>query len=220
MTMQNSSSDKSTGQRIVFAGTGGQGVITAARLLTNFFAERGNEVVSGQLHGMAQRGGAVQASVMVDCGLSPVIPAGAANAVVGFEPVETARALPFMSRKTTVFMNTKPVVPFVLAQAAVRGKNGGGYPDPENLCKHIASASSNLYAFDASEIAQEAGLARTLNIVMVGCLLGFGILPADPQEFADTVLKTAPSGLADVNEKAFRLGVQKGEMLSKSREVH
>ena len=219
MTTQNSLSVESTGQRIVFAGTGGQGVITAARLLTNFFAERGNEVVSGQLHGMAQRGGAVQASVMVDCGLSPVIPAGAANAVVGFEPVETARALPFMSQKTTVFMNTKPVVPFVLAQAAVRGKSGS-YPDQQILCKQIASASSSLFAFDASEIAQKAGLARTLNIVMVGCLLGFGILPADPQEFADTVLKTAPSGLADVNEEAFRLGVQKGEMLSKSREVH
>ena len=97
------------GWRIVFAGTGGQGVITAARLLTQFFSRRGSQVVSGQLHGMAQRGGSVQASVMIDSGISPVMPTGAADCVVGFEPVETVRALSFMSPRTTVFMNTTSI---------------------------------------------------------------------------------------------------------------
>ena len=49
----------SSGWRICIVGTGGQGVLTAARLLCDTFVERGHDVVSGQLHGMAQRGGGV-----------------------------------------------------------------------------------------------------------------------------------------------------------------
>lgn len=206
------------GCRVVFAGTGGQGVITAARLLTNFFAQRGNQVVSGQLHGMAQRGGSVQASVMIDCGMSPVIPAGAADAVVGFEPVETVRSLPFMSSHTTVFMNTVPVVPYVVAQAAVRGKEAGGYPDVSLLQDQVRSITSQFFAFDATELAKTSGMVKTLNIVMVGCLFGSGILPAVPEEFANTVLKTVPAALVQANESAFRLGADQGAKMKKLEE--
>ena len=207
------------GWRVVFAGTGGQGVITAARLLTEFFAGRGNQVVSGQLHGMAQRGGSVQASVMIDCGISPVMSAGTADCVVGFEPVETVRALPFMSSKTTVFMNTNPVVPYVISQQAARGDDGGGYPKPETLQQHVRSVTTNLHAFDATELARSTGLVKTLNVVMVGCLFGSGILPATPDEFTATVLKTVPSKLAAANERAFNEGVAFGRELCFSEEI-
>jgi indolepyruvate ferredoxin oxidoreductase beta subunit len=196
-----------------------QGVVTAARLLTEFFSARGNQVVSGQLHGMAQRGGSVQASVMIDCGISPVIPAGAANCVVGFEPVETVRAIPFMSPSTTVFMNTTPVVPYVLSQQAVRGKGDGQYPSQESLEESILAITPNLLAFDATELARSAGMVKTLNVVMVGCLFGSGILPATPEEFTDTVMKTVPSKLAEVNERAFKCGVDYGGKLRQSEEI-
>ena len=199
--------EKKPGWRIVFAGTGGQGVVTAARILTEFFSRRGSQVISGQLHGMAQRGGSVQASVMIDSGISPVIPAGAADCVVGFEPVETVRALSFMSPRTTVFMNTTPVVPYVLAQQAARGHGNGGYPSPESLQRYVLSVTPNLHAFDATELARTTGLVKTLNIVMVGCLFGSGILPATPEEFIETVMKTVPAKLAEANQRAFQCGV-------------
>jgi indolepyruvate ferredoxin oxidoreductase beta subunit len=194
-------------------------VVTAARILTDFFSTRGNQVVSGQLHGMAQRGGSVQASVMIDCGISPVIPAGAADCVVGFEPVETVRALPFMSQTTTVFMNTTPVVPYVLSQQVVRGKSDAKYPSQESLEKNILAASSNLLAFDATELARSAGMVKTLNVVMVGCLFGSGILPATPDEFIETVMKTVPAKLAEANDRAFRTGVDYGRKLGQSEET-
>jgi hypothetical protein len=53
------------GWRIAIAGTGGQGVVTAARVLCDAFVEQGHDVVSSQLHGMAQRGGSVQSAVMI-----------------------------------------------------------------------------------------------------------------------------------------------------------
>jgi indolepyruvate ferredoxin oxidoreductase beta subunit len=213
-------SPKKTGSRIVIAGTGGQGVITAARLLTNFFTQRGDEVISGQLHGMAQRGGAVQASIMIDSGISPVIPRGGADCVVGLEPVETVRALPYMSEKTTVFMNTTKVVPFVLAQMSVRGSPEGTYPELDVLEKTVLEVTPRLHSFDATELARVAGQIKTLNIVMVGCLFGSGILPAAAEEFAETIMSTVPSKLADVNNRAFTAGVEYGRQLGKMEEVH
>ncbi len=209
-------SSEKRGWRIVFAGTGGQGVVTAARILTEFFSARGNQVVSGQLHGMAQRGGSVQASVMLDCGISPVIPAGGADCVVGFEPVETVRALQFMSADTTVFMNTTPVVPYVLSQQVVRGNADAEYPSLEGLEQHILAVTSNLLTFDATELARGAGMVKTLNVVMVGCLFGSGLLPATPEEFFETVMKTVPSKLAEANESAFQTGVDYGRKLRKT----
>jgi len=111
-----------SGWRVLIVGTGGQGVLTAARLLCDLFVDRGHDVVSGQLHGMAQRGGSVQSSVLIDCGSSPMIAKGRADVVLGFEPVETARALPFMSSRTVVYMNTNPVIPYTVGQQWVLSK--------------------------------------------------------------------------------------------------
>lgn len=219
MTASGSASAEKSGWRIVFAGTGGQGVITAARLLTSFFAHRGNQVVSGQLHGMAQRGGAVQASVMIDCGMSPVIPAGAADCVVGFEPVETVRSLPYMSARTIVFMNTTPIVPYVITQQAVRGQGNGGYPSQDVLQQYVRDVTTKLYSFDATALARSTGLVRTLNIVMVGCLFGSGILPATAEEFAETVMTKVPSRVAQENDRAFQCGVEYGRKMCRSESV-
>ncbi|MFC1572039.1 indolepyruvate oxidoreductase subunit beta [Candidatus Eisenbacteria bacterium] len=199
--------------RILIVGTGGQGVITAARLLTNFYVERGHAVVSGQLHGMAQRGGAVQASVMIDCGIGPGLPAGGANIVLGLEPVETARAMPFISSKTAVLMNTAEVVPYVLSQQYVLKQGTGRYPSLEVLQEAIGNATSRLRALDATVLAKRAGSIRAVNVVMLGCLFGAGLLRVSPEEFLEAIMRTAPPRLADVNRKAFLEGVQAGRDL-------
>jgi indolepyruvate ferredoxin oxidoreductase beta subunit len=199
-----------SGWRILIAGTGGQGVLTAARLLCDYFVEAGREVVSGQLHGMAQRGGAVQSSVIVDGGISPVIPSGRADFVLGFEPVETARALPLISARTMVFMNTTPVVPFVLAQRAVLNEDGAAYPDVPRLIDAVRAAAPRTFALDATEYAAEAGSAKTLNMVMLGGLLGSGALPCTAEEFWNSVSSSIPPKLKDSNTKAFLRGAEFG----------
>lgn len=194
------------GWRILIAGTGGQGVLTAARLLCDGLVELGHQVVSGQLHGMAQRGGAVQSSVIIDGGISPVIPSGRADFVVGFEPVETARALSFMSSNTVVYMNTTPVIPFILAQRTVLKEGDAKYPDVQPLTDGIRAVAPNTFAFDATQCAVEAGSARALNMVMLGCLLGSGSLPCTAEDFWNIVSKRLPPALREVNAKAFLKG--------------
>ena len=196
------------GWRILIAGTGGQGVLTAARLLTDFFVLEGASVTSGQLHGMAQRGGSVQSSVMVDCGMSPVIPKGGADAVLGLEPVETARALPFISSQTTVFMNTAPVIPFTLDQQAVRSEGEVRYPDVSKLAALVGSVASHVFTLDANRLALEAGSIKALNVVMLGCWFGSSLCPFAPEDFMDTMLKSAPAGSREVNSRAFLSGVE------------
>ena len=147
------------GWRIVLAGTGGQGVLTAARVLCGAFARLGHDVVSGQLHGMAQRGGSVQASVMIDTGISPMIGRGAADFALGLEPVETARVLPLMSSRTLVFMNTVPVPPYVLVQRLVRGQPQADYPDVDGLVERVRAVAVDVHAFNATAVALEVGSA-------------------------------------------------------------
>ena len=203
--------DNGPGWRICIVGTGGQGVLTAARLLCDVLVARGHQVVSGQLHGMAQRGGSVQSSVLVDSGISPVIARGRADLVLGFEPVETTRALPLMSARTVVYMNTCPVVPYVVGQQAALKGGDAEYPELKLLTESIRAVTSNLGVFDATRLAVESGSAKTLNMVMLGCLLGAGSLPCSVDDFWDAAAGTMPSKIADMNQQAFFRGVELGK---------
>ncbi len=201
-----------SGLRIVIAGTGGQGVLTAARLLCEAFVARGHHVVSGQLHGMAQRGGSVQATVVIDGGISPVIAGGRADVVIGFEPAETVRSLPLMSSRSAVYMNTAPVIPFVLGQRYLLDDGDGDYPDVERLAESIRVVAPRLNAFDASRIAAECGAAKALNMVMLGSTFGSGVMPCTADEFWSVVAEKVPAKLKEVNSKAFRAGARVGEL--------
>jgi indolepyruvate ferredoxin oxidoreductase beta subunit len=199
---------KGSACRIVIAGTGGQGVLTAAKLLCDAFVARGHEVVSGQLHGMAQRGGAVQSSVIIDGGISPVIANGRADFVVGFEPVETVRAANYLSPSTAVYMNLAPVVPFVMAQRTVLKQNDANYPKVSGLVETLSAATDHLFTLDATQCAIEAGAAKALNMVMLGCLFASDELPCSADEFLEIIISRVPAKLKEVNIRAFRSGVE------------
>jgi len=198
--------DRSVGWRIVMAGTGGQGVLTAARLLCDGLVRHGHDVVSGRLHGMAQRGGSVQSCVLIDCGISPVVARGGADFVLGFELVETVRALPFMSKRTVVYMNSDPVIPYVLAQRSISQHSNGKYPKIAELINAVQDVTTYLSSFDATRRAVEAGSAKALNMVMLGCLIGSSSLPCTVDEFWRVVADRMPQGLTDANSRAFFSG--------------
>ena len=196
------------GWRICIVGTGGQGVLTAARSLCDVFVEWGHHVVSGQLHGMAQRGGSVQSTVIIDSGISPVIGRGRASCVLGFEPVETARALPFMSSCTVVYMNTAPVVPYVLGQRFASKEEGAEYPSVGGLVEHIRAVTHRVCTFDATKVAVEAGSAKAMNTVMLGCLLGAGLLPCPAEQFWHIIAERMPARMVKTNSEAYRRGAE------------
>lgn len=193
------------------AGAGGQGVLTAAHVLCQACSEAGHDVVSSQLRGMSQRAGAVYSSVIVDGGVSPVLANGSADVVLGFEPVETVRALQLMSPRTIVFINTVPVIPFVLGLRAARAEENCGYPDVDQLVDAVRAVTPSVFAFAASELAVEAGSARTLSALMVGCLAGSGLLPCLDHEAVSIFENVLPPALRDPNRRAFARGITVGQ---------
>ena len=97
---------------LIFTGVGGQGVVVLSDIFCEAAMLDGYDVAKAEIHGMAQRGGSISAHVRVgDKVLAPLIEYGTADIVVGFEILETARALPMLKPKGTVVVNTKCIPP-------------------------------------------------------------------------------------------------------------
>lgn len=186
--------------RVLVVGVGGQGVLTAARLLGEAAVDAGLPVVLGQLHGMSQRGGSVESSVLIGSEGCSFIPPGGADLLLGFEPLEVLRARPSLSKNTTVLLSSGRVVPYPLAQA------GKTYPDLDGMLASLRSHCARVELVDGPALAQEAGDRRALNIAMLGALAGLGVLPLDEDALAAVIERESAAGRRDCNGRAFELG--------------
>jgi indolepyruvate ferredoxin oxidoreductase beta subunit len=74
---------------VVIAGLGGQGVLTASDMLADAAFRAGFDVKKSELHGMSQRGGSVSSDVRYgEHVLSPMVPAGEADALLVLDPTQ------------------------------------------------------------------------------------------------------------------------------------
>lgn len=186
--------------RILFAGVGGQGVLSAARWVGDAAGRCDIAATIGQIHGLSQRGGSVQASVALGGARSPEIPRGRADILVAMEPMEGTRVLSRLSKRTTAFVNTRPLLPRSL-QSARRP-----YPPLSSLLQPLEEATGTMVSIDATRLAEEAGSPRAMNVVTLGMLSGSALLPFPGEKLLETVLSTGIPDFAEVNRKAFRLG--------------
>lgn len=186
--------------RILVTGVGGQGVLTAARVLGEAAILSGAGVVLGQLHGMSQRGGSVESSVLIGAGKSSFIEDGGADAVLGLEPLEGLRALPKMSGKTRVVLSTGKIVPYTLAQ------RNEPYPAMETVLGPIRESAAELILVDGPDIIMKAAAPRSLNMAMVGALAGTGVLPFEDSFLLDVIAQHGPLHYRPCNRKAFEFG--------------
>ena len=186
--------------RIFFTGVGGQGTLLATRLLGEAALQEGLPVLMSEIHGMAQRGGVVESSVVVGSTASPVIADGEADVLMAFEPLEAARALPKCNPKTVVITNTTPIMPFTVAIGR------SVYPDPDALYQMVETRVGSLIRVDADALANSARAARSSNVVMIGLLAGTGILPLSKKSFELAIRQVLPERLAESNLRAFEAG--------------
>jgi indolepyruvate ferredoxin oxidoreductase beta subunit len=186
--------------RVFFTGVGGQGTLLATMVVAEAAIHAGHHVVASEVHGMAQRGGVVESTVMIGGIDSPVISDGEADVLLGFEPLETYRALRKCSARSVVVSNTIPVIPFGVSI----GK--GVYPDVDNMLNFVGSQVKSLRTLDALKLAKEAGAVLSANIVMVGALAGSGVLPLPKESYTETIRTKTKARFVDINLKAFDLG--------------
>lgn len=191
---------------IEIVGVGGQGILTSSQVIGGAALDKGLDVYMSEVHGMAQRGGVVVTTVKIDEKVhSPLIGDGEADVVLGFEPVETYRAIEKASDDTWIVTNTSPIVPFTVSV----GKEE--YPDVDDVLDSLEAASDRLIKIDAEKLAKEAGAAITQNIVMVGALTATGALPISKKEMLESVMNSVPSKFKEINKKAFENGYEEGK---------
>lgn len=188
---------------IQLVGVGGQGVLLASTVLGNAAVVEGLEVAMSEVHGMAQRGGSVQCSVRMGREvLSPLIPLGAADLLLGFEPVETCRSLNTINKDSHIVTNVTPVVP--ISVSAGQDK----YPPVDEVLSAIRSVNPNLIAMDATALAVKAGRAITANSVLIGAISAVKGFPMSKDRMLESLLEVVPAKARDINVRAFELGYQ------------
>lgn len=190
--------------RIFFTGVGGQGTLLATRLVGEAALEQGLPVCLSEIHGMAQRGGVVESSVVVGNIASPTIADGEADILLAFEPLEAARALPKCHAGSLVIANTAPLVPFTVAVGQSK------YPQLAQMRDLLENKVARLIWFDAVDLARRSGSDKTANVVMVGVLAGLKPLPIDNRSWQEALQKTVPARFLEMNLKAFEAGREFG----------
>jgi len=184
---------------IYLVGVGGQGIITASRIIGDAAILSGKNIVMSETHGMAQRGGSVVCTARIGNVHSPLIPDGQADVILSFEILETLRALCKASKKTTVVTSTEKVVPLSVSSQKLH------YPTIEETRIQVSKSAKDFVAIESAKLAQEAGVPMSSNIVMVGALSGTGMTGLDRNHFEKAVEMNIPRNVPE-NLAAFAKG--------------
>ncbi|MHC4839625.1 MAG: indolepyruvate oxidoreductase subunit beta [Planctomycetota bacterium] len=186
--------------RILLVGVGGQGVLSAARLLGEAAMAEGLGVLVGQLHGMAQRGGSVESTVVIGNATTATIADNEADALIAFEPLEALRAVYRLKKDGLIILNTTPITPFSMT---AKGEN---YPEINDVMSALTRQTEKIASLDAYNMAVAAGNAKAVNCVMLGALSWLNILPFKPDVLAETISRLVPVHTKSVNAAAFLAG--------------
>lgn len=181
---------------IILCGVGGQGILSIAAAIGFAALDRKLQVKQAEVHGMSQRGGAVQSHLRLSDGeiSSDLIPYGGADIILSVEPMESLRYLPYLSADGWLLTNTATF------------ENIPDYPDVNEIENEILKIRKHVM-IDADKIAREAGSVRASNMVMLGA--GSMYTGIEKQHFISAIqklFKTKGEDITRMNILAFEKG--------------
>ena len=184
-------------KNIMIVGVGGQGSLRASKLLGKLFWRRGYDVKVSEVHGMSQRGGSVVTYVRYGGKVySPIIDKGQADFILSFELLEAARWTEYLKPGGRIVTNTQQINPMPVITGAAQY--------PQGLVEKMRQAGMDVDAFDALSLAEEAGSAKAVNIVLLGRLSkSFDFSQA---EWEQAIRESVPPKFLELNLRAFALG--------------
>ena len=186
--------------RIYFVGVGGQGTLTATNLLARAALDCGIEAVGGEVHGMAQRGGVVESALLLGGWRSPRVDLGEADILLGFEPLETLRGLPYLRQGGAVFSSSDPLAPLSVALGQ------SAYPGLERIRGEVAEVAAQAWFLPCRSLGREAGSVQSGGTALLGAACASGLLPIGFEDLASAIRKHLPAKIQAVNLKAAELG--------------
>lgn len=155
---------------LVIAGVGGQGSLFASQVIAQAAIRDGFSVRISETYGVTQRGGPVYSQVRIGHHVyGPLISLGRSELILGLEPIETLRrAADYLAPGGSVAINTRINVPL----ETTLGKQP--YLSLETIReKLIEIGCGELLIIDARALAEKAGGADSMNVLMIGTLFGF-----------------------------------------------
>lgn len=184
-------------KNILLVGVGGQGTITAAKLLTTGLMEAGYDVKMSEIHGMSQRGGSVSSQVRYgDDVQSPVIEMGTADIIVAFEKMEAMRYISYLKPDGKIIVNDDEIwsMPIVIGKQKY-------YDDILGELRKIADT----HVIKASELAREMGNEKVTNVILLGTIVkSMGL---DQIDWSEIIRNNVKAKFVDLNIQAIEKGM-------------
>jgi indolepyruvate ferredoxin oxidoreductase beta subunit len=183
---------------IILAGVGGQGILTIAAAIGFASLHEGKYVKQSEVHGMSQRGGAVQSHLRISDQpiASDLIPLGKADLILSVEPMETLRYLPWLATEGWVVTSSQPYL------------NIGDYP-PMNKIREAFDQIRNRIWIDADQLARECQSLKSSNIVMLGAASEhIGLAVDSLRTGIAQVFERKGQEMVDANLRAFESGLK------------
>ncbi len=186
-----------TTKNVMIVGVGGQGSLLASKLLGHLLMEQGYDVKVSEVHGMSQRGGSVVTYVRYgDKVCSPVIDKGEADFIVSFEVLEAARWLSYLKPDGQIVTSTQQIDPMPVITGAAQY--------PEDLVNKMLAAGAKVDALDCLSLAEQAGSAKAVNLVLMGRLSKY--FDFSEEAWQKSIEACVPAKFLELNKKAFALG--------------
>ncbi|MCI5898817.1 MAG: indolepyruvate oxidoreductase subunit beta [Lachnospiraceae bacterium] len=184
-------------KNVMIVGVGGQGSLLASKLLGYLLLNEGYDVKVSEVHGMSQRGGSVVTYVRFgEKVYSPVIDKGEADFIVSFEKLEAARYVEYLKRDGRIVVNTQQIdpMPVIIGAASY----------PENLIEKMQEKGISVDAMDCLSLAEQAGSAKAVNLVLMGRLSRYFDIPEE--KWINAIEQCVPAKFVEMNKRAFALG--------------
>jgi indolepyruvate ferredoxin oxidoreductase, beta subunit len=181
---------------IILAGVGGQGILSIAAVIDYAALSLDLKVKQAEVHGMSQRGGAVQSHLRISSNeiYSDLIPLGMADLIISVEPMESLRYMPYLKNDGWVVTSKDPF------------KNISNYPEEAVLFAQIEKLPKKVMA-DAEALARDAGSGKASNMVMLGVASPFLDIPYEAlQDAVRAIFAEKGERVIGINLKALEMG--------------
>jgi len=187
-------------QDIILAGVGGQGILSIAFVIDSAALKEGLLIKQAEVHGMSQRGGAVQSHLRLSREQiwSDLIPKGKADLVLSVEPLESLRYLDYLAPDGMLITSATPFV------------NIPDYPELDKILAEVRRGG-NAVVVDSDKLAKEAGSSKAQNMVLLGAASNRLMLKTENlEEVIRKLFEPRGEAMVAMNLKAFALGREAG----------
>lgn len=191
-------------RNIILAGVGGQGILSIAYVVDNAALDAGLHFKQAEVHGMAQRGGAVTSHLRISDRTihSDLVPERRADLLLSVEPLEVLRYLHYVAPNGVVIASTTPVI------------NIPDYPPLESVLARLLDLP-RLVLVDTEGLAREAGTARAQNMVLLGAAAAYLQLPRDGlRTYVTRLFERKGEKVVNQNLAAFEAGEAVGALFT------